>query len=88
MDNTSANLSTFGMCSSMSNPAVSEATTAAQGVLTPQKCSPVLTSQWTRGSSSVRVSNKPALNSSSKLRCQWAGEITIEQPGQKKAVIS
>ena len=34
------NLSTFGMCQSLMNPTVAAATSAAMGVLTPQPCTP------------------------------------------------
>lgn len=46
MDNTPANLPTFGMCMSLSNPAVAAATAAALGVLTPMPCMPVIAAPW------------------------------------------
>ena len=59
-DNTPANIATFGMCSSMANPAVSTATTAALGVLTPQPCTPMIQTNWVMGSTRVLIENKPA----------------------------
>lgn len=82
-DNTPANLSTFGMCTSMANPAVSAATAAALGVLTPQPCTPMLTAPWTMGSSTVLFQNKPALLQNSQLLCMWGGIIQIVQPLQQ-----
>lgn len=82
MDNSPANLPTFGMCTSMANPAVSSATAAALGVLTPQPCSPAIAAPWAPGSPAVLIENKPALNNNSKLMCAWAGVIQIVNPGQ------
>ncbi len=76
------NILPFGMCSSMSNPAVAAATAAALGVLTPQPCMPVTTAPWAPGSPTVMVGNKPALNNSSKLMCAWGGVIDFASPGQ------
>jgi len=83
MDNTPANLASFGICISMTNPAVASATAAALGVLTPQPCTPIITAPWTPGSPSVLINNKPALNNNSKLICSWAGIIQIVNPGQQ-----
>ena len=76
------NIPTFGMCSSLANPAVAAATSAALGVLTPMPCVPVTTAPWAPGSPTVLVKNLPALNESSKLMCNWAGVISINMPGQ------
>ena len=76
------NVMPFGMCTSMSNPAVASATAAAMGVLTPVPCVPVTTAPWTPGSTTVLIGNKPALNNSSKLMCSWGGVISINMPGQ------
>ena len=76
MDN---KLPPFGMCSSLANPAVSAATAAAGGVLTPQPCSPVLTAPWMPGSLTVQIGGKSALNNTSKLMCAY-GSISITNP--------
>jgi len=76
------NIPTFGMCSSLANPTVAAATSAALGVLTPMPCIPATSSPWVPGSPTVLVKNMPALNNTSKLMCNWAGVISINQAGQ------
>jgi hypothetical protein len=76
------NIAPFGMCSSLANPQVAAATSAAQGALTPQPCIPMTMSPWSPGSPTVQVGNMPALNSTSKCNCMWAGVISITMPGQ------
>lgn len=76
------NISFFGMCSSLANPAVASATTAALGVLTPAPCIPVIAAPWTPGCVSVLIANMPALNNSSKCMCSWGGIIEISMPGE------
>lgn len=78
-----ANIPTFGMCSSIANPTVASATSAAMGVLTPMPCIPATSAPWTPGSSTHKISNFLALNDSSQCMCNWAGVITIKQPGQQ-----
>ena len=75
------NVMPFGMCSSMANPSVASATSAAMGVLTPMPCVPVLTAPWSPGSQKVLIANMPALNQSSKLICAWGGSIQVTNPG-------
>ncbi len=88
MDNKpETNVGPFGMCTSLTNPAVSVATTAALGVLTPQPCIPVITLPWAPGSPTVLIDKSPALNSSSKLMCAYGGEISITNPGQTSVQI-
>jgi hypothetical protein len=83
MDNIAmGNIKPFGMCSSLANPQVAAATTAAQGVLTPQPCMPVIPGPWIVGSPTVLIGNKPALNDTSTVMCAWAGVIKINMPGQ------
>ena len=75
------------MCTSIANPAVSAATAAALGVLTPMPCIPVTVAPWIPGSPRVLVGSKPALNNSSKLMCSWGGVITILMPGQVTTMV-
>ena len=77
MDNTPGNLKTFGMCTTLSNPAVASATAAAMGVLTPQPCSPVTPGPWAPGKPTVVVGSSPALTDNSKLTCSYGGSISI-----------
>jgi Domain of unknown function (DUF4280) len=77
-----ANIATFGMCTTLSNPQVASATSAALGVLTPQPCIPVTTAPWTPGSATVTVGGTPALTSDSTCMCMWGGSISITTPGQ------
>lgn len=79
-----ANIPTFGMCTTPSNPQVAAATSAALGVLTPQPCVPVIPAPWAPGAPKVMVGNKPALTSDSSCMCQWGGKISITNAGQTK----
>jgi len=76
------NIMPFGMCSSIANPAVASATSAALGVLTPMPCIPNTTAPWMPGSPMVMIANMPALNDTSICMCMWAGVISITSPGQ------
>lgn len=77
-----ANIPPFGMCTSLANPMVAAATTAALGVLTPMPCIPVTVAPWVIGSPTVLINNFPALNNSAKCMCTWGGVISINMPGQ------
>jgi Domain of unknown function (DUF4280) len=77
------NIKPFGMCTTLSNPQVASATSAASGVLTPQPCLPV-TTPWKPGSPTVQINNAPALTNSCTCQCAWGGVITISSPGQTK----
>ncbi len=76
-----SNISPFGMCISMANPAVAAATAAAMGVLTPQPCIPA-TNIWIGGSPTNLINGQPALTPNSKCLCAWGGSISINWPGQ------
>ena len=76
------NIPSFGMCNSLANPMVAAATSAAMGVLTPVPCIPATAAPWAPGSPTVIYGGVPALNTSSKLMCNWAGVIEILTPGQ------
>ena len=81
------NIPPFGACQSLANPQVAAATAAALGVLTPMPCLPVIAAPWAPGAPTVLVSNMPALNNSSQLMCNWAGVITISNPGQTTEMV-
>jgi len=76
------NITTFGMCSSIANPQVASATSAACGVLTPMPCIPATAAPWMPGSLTVLIGNQPALNNSSKCICSYGGVISINSAGQ------
>jgi len=76
------NIMPFGMCQSPANPAVAAATAAAMGLLTPMPCIPLTPAPWVSGSPTVTLANQPALNKSSMLMCNWAGQISIQMEGQ------
>jgi hypothetical protein len=72
----------FAMCTSLANPAVASATSAALGVLTPMPCTPVTTAPWTPGVPTVLICNLPALNNTCTLMCAYGGVISITFAGQ------
>jgi hypothetical protein len=72
----------FGMCTSLANPTVASATTAASGVLTPMPCVPVTPAPWAPGCPTVQIGCMPALDDTSKLMCNWGGVIQVVVPGQ------
>lgn len=80
-DVTPANIASFGMCISMTNPEVASATAAALGTLTPMPCVPVL-QPWTPGVAQVTINGAPALDDTSRCICAWAGVISVSSPGQ------
>ena len=77
-----ANILPFGMCSSLSNPMVAAATSAALGVLTPMPCIPVPTGPWKPGAIKTKINNFAALTDTSICNCAWGGTIKITFPGQ------
>jgi len=76
------NVLPFGMCMSLANPMVASATAAALGVLTPMPCIPNTAAPWAPGCPKVMIGNMPALESNSKLMCNWGGVIQVLVPGQ------
>lgn len=76
------NIPPFGMCSSIANPAVAAATTAALGVLTPMPCVPVPVGPWKPGAIMTKINNIPALPNTAICNCAWGGVIKINTPGQ------
>ena len=82
-----ANVPSFGMCMSLKNPQVATATSAAQGVLTPQPCVPVIVAHWSPGSATVTLDNLPALNDTSTCQCIWGAAIRVAYAGQATVMI-
>lgn len=76
------NVPPFATCMSPANPMVAAATAAALGVLTPMPCIPATAAPWIVGAPTVMIGSMPALNSTSKLMCNWGGVIQITVPGQ------
>lgn len=82
------NLPGFGMCTSLTNPAVASATAAAMGVLTPQPCTLAPMGTWSSTNGSVLVGGKPCLTSQAVLTCSLGqGTIKITNPGQTKLIV-
>jgi hypothetical protein len=78
------NILPFGMCTSLANPMVAAATAAAMGALTPMPCIPATAAPWAPGCPKALIGNMPALESGSKLMCNWGGVIQVVNPGQVK----
>ncbi len=85
-DVAASNVAPFALCMSPANPQVAAATAAAQGVLTPQPCVPIL-SPWTPGSAAVTIAGVPALDDASQCICSWAGVVTVSAPGQTAVTV-
>ena len=82
------NVLPFGMCTTLSNPTVATATTAALGVLTPMPCIPVIVGPWKPGATQTQIGGKPALVMGSTCQCAWGGVITISFTGATKTMSS
>src|SRR3546814_19712014 len=74
------NIMPFGMCTSLANPTVASATSAAMGVLTPMPCIPATTSPWVPGAPTVLEGNLPTLGNTCKYRGQWVGVVPADYP--------
>ncbi len=78
---TGANIPPFGMCTSLANPTVAAATSAALGVLTPMPCVPAVVAPWVPGAPTTLVAGKPMLVSGSTCTCAYGGVINLTFPG-------
>ncbi len=74
------NIAPFGMCTSLANPTVAAATSAALGVLTPMPCVPA-TTPWINGAMRTTVGGKPCLTMGAQCTCAFGGVIQIVNPG-------
>lgn len=81
------NIPPFGMCTTVANPVVASATSAALGVLTPMPCIPATTSPWINGSPDVKLSFFPALRDDSYCMCTYGGKISITIPAQTSETV-
>ncbi len=77
------NIPPFGLCKTQTNPQVAAATVAAQGVLTPQPCIPMIPSPWLPGATVVMIDHKKALTDNSTCQCVWAGTIEVVNPNSQ-----
>ncbi len=80
-----ANVTPFGLCTTVTNPQVAAATAAALGVLTPQPCIPQITGAWIGTSPKVLIGGKPCVTMDSSCVCAYGGQIKIVSPGQVKS---
>lgn len=78
------NIRPFGMCQSLANPMVASATAAAQGVLTPMPCIPVIVASWTNTQFKIKINGFPILTNESKCYCAYAGCISVKLTTLKK----
>lgn len=85
---TGVNIPPFGMCTSLANPTVAAATSAALGVLTPMPCVPLVTAPWVPGAPTTMVGGKPTLVSPSTAICAYGGVISLTNPGSTKTTAS
>lgn len=76
------NVTPFGLCMSLANPATAAATAAALGVLTPMPCVLALIPPWITGNPGVLVGTFPVLTHDAQLMCAFGGVIKILFPGQ------
>jgi Domain of unknown function (DUF4280) len=82
------NIPPFAMCTSMANPAVAAATSAASGVLTPQACTPTTAAPWAPAATKVMIKNMPAVTDASKCICSFGGTISFTFAGQVKVMVT
>ena len=75
-------ISGFGMCKSMSNPKVEAATAAANGVLQPQPCEPVINSSWS-GNTKLCAKGIMAITDKSHNKCLYAGNLSVSAKQNK-----
>jgi hypothetical protein len=75
------NVPSFGMCTSLANPTVAAATSAALGVLTPMPCVPAIVGPWVPGAPRTLIAGRPALTSGSTATCAYGGVISMLVPG-------
>jgi hypothetical protein len=73
------NIPPFLLCTSLDNPEVDAATSAALGFLTPMPCVPVVT-PWAPPSVLLTADDVPLATVESKCECLWGGVIGVTAP--------
>ena len=76
------NITPFGLCKSLLNPATASLTAAAFGVLTPGPCTPTPVGTWLPTAPKVICATSPILMNNSFVACAFGGMIKITLPGQ------
>ena len=71
------NIPSFGMCTSMANPAV-----LATAPVFKAPCMPAPVGPWMMPSMRVMGGGKPFITTSACLMCMWGGMIKAQMPGQ------
>ena len=82
------NIQPFGLCRSLKNPVVADATNRARGRLTPMPCIPNTPAPWEPGAIRMMLDHLPSLDHGCTLSCVWAGVITVAAPGQSTHYIA
>lgn len=82
------NVMPFGMCTSLSNPSVAAATSAALGILTPMPCVPAIAGPWKPGATKTTIGGQPALVSGSTCNCAFGGMVSMTMTGAVKTMVS
>jgi hypothetical protein len=80
------NIMPMGMCTSLANPTVAAATSAALGVLTPMPCIPAPTGPWTGLAPLTKIGGMGALVTGSTCNCAYAGVIMLTNGGATKTM--
>ena len=87
MDFNTQCITPFGLCTTLTNPAVQAATTAALGVLTPQPCTLVPAGTWKPTKVTVQAGGSPVLTNECQGTCVYGGCIAVTNPGQSKVIV-
>lgn len=77
----------FGLCTTLTNPAVQAATAAALGVLTPQPCTLMPAGTWKPSKLTVQAGGSPVLTTECQGNCIYGGCIAVTNPGQSKVIV-
>jgi hypothetical protein len=79
------NIGSFGLCSSMKNPDVADAS-ERDGTVVPGPCVPVVERPWVPGEPLRQVDGHAVLTLGSTCECRWSGTITIRTAGTEPSV--